>query len=133
MLVIQHLDSTLRFEKGTIGPFKSSIEEGKAPTAFIPEAHKYAKGYSKVIDGKAQVIATETIFGTPSTAHILGGCSMGEDASKGVIDSKNRVFGYKNMYVFDGSMISANPGVNPSLSITAISEMGMSHIPNKGA
>ena len=56
---------------------------------------------------------------------------MGKDAGAGVIDSENRVFGYKNMFVFDGSMMSANPGVNPSLSITAISERGMSKIPKK--
>jgi len=48
-----------------------------------------------------------------------------------VIDSNNKVFGYENMYVFDGSMISANPGVNPSLTITAISERGVSKIPVK--
>ena len=56
---------------------------------------------------------------------------MAEDKSKGVIDSDNRVFGYKNMLVCDGSMISANPGVNPSLTITAISERAMSKIPQK--
>ncbi len=56
---------------------------------------------------------------------------MGANKEEGVIDSNNRVFGYTNMYVFDGSMISANPGVNPALSITAISERGMSLIPAK--
>ncbi len=62
---------------------------------------------------------------------ILGGAIMGKDKSEGVIDKDNRVFGYENMYICDGSMISANPGVNPSLSITAISERAMSKIPNK--
>ncbi len=131
LLVMQHLDSTLRFKKGGINGIKSEMESGKAPTAFIPEAHAYAKKYAKVIKGKAQVIATETITGIPSTAHILGGACMGKDSEHGVIDSNNKVFGYSNMYVFDGSMISANPGVNPALSITAISERGMSKIPNK--
>ena len=56
---------------------------------------------------------------------------MGKDQSEGVIDKNNKVFGYKNMYVCDGSMISANPGVNPSLSITAITELAMSKIPDK--
>ena len=77
------------------------------------------------------VLATETISGIPSTAHILGGAVMGEDISKGVIDKDNKVFGYENMYVCDGSMISANPGVNPSLSITAITERAMSKILKK--
>ena len=56
---------------------------------------------------------------------------MGRDASEGVIDKDNRVFGYKNMLICDGSMISANPGVNPSLTITALSERAMSKIPPK--
>ncbi|HNL28288.1 MAG TPA: GMC family oxidoreductase, partial [bacterium] len=62
--------------------------------------------------------------------HILGGCVMGRDASEGVIDKDHRVFGYENMYVCDGSAISANPGVNPSLTITALTERAMSKIPN---
>ena len=74
---------------------------------------------------------SETITGIPSTAHILGGAVIGKDATTGVIDKNNKVFGYDNMYICDGSMISANPGVNPSLSITAISEMAMSKIRDK--
>ena len=56
---------------------------------------------------------------------------MSDGPESGVIDAENRVFGYDNMLVVDGSMISANPGVNPSLSITAIAERAMSKIPNK--
>jgi cholesterol oxidase len=56
---------------------------------------------------------------------------MGKDKNEGVVDKDNRVFGYENMYVCDGSMISANPGVNPSLSILALSERAMSRIPEK--
>ena len=66
------------------------------------------------------------------TAHILGGSCMGDSAATGVIDSSNRVFGYDNMYICDGSMISANIGVNPSLTIMALSERAMSLIPKKG-
>ena len=76
-------------------------------------------------------LSTETLFGIPTTAHILGGACMGNNAQEGVIDKDNFVFNYKNMMVCDGAMISANPGVNPSLSITAISERAMSKIPNK--
>ena len=78
------------------------------------------------------VMNTESLFGIPTTAHILGGACMGSDASEGVVDKHNKVFGYENMMVCDGSMISANPGVNPSLSITAISELAMSKIEPKG-
>ncbi len=61
--------------------------------------------------------------------HILGGSVMGRDRDAGVIDGENRLFGYENLLVCDGSMISANPGVNPSLTIAAITERAMSGIP----
>jgi len=127
LLFMQNLDSTLQFKKSWFR-MSSHISKGKAPTAFIPEAHKIAEQYAKNINGKAMTIFSETLTGIPSTAHILGGAVMGKDASEGVIDKTNKVFGYENMYVCDGSMISANPGVNPSLSITAISERAMSLI-----
>ena len=76
-------------------------------------------------------MATETLMGIPSTAHILGGCVMGADAESGVIDDRHRVFGYDDLYVIDGSAVSANPGVNPSLTITAMAERAMSFIPPK--
>lgn len=130
LLFMQHLDSTLKFRKGIFGT-KTRIEKGKAPTPFMPEAHAIAHAYSKIINAKPQVIVTETITGIPSTAHILGGACMGKTKEDGVIDSNNKVFGYENLYVFDGSVISSNPGVNPSLTITAISERGISKIPVK--
>ena len=74
-------------------------------------------------------LGSEVLTGAPATAHILGGAVMGETPASGVIDAANRVFGYANMYVCDGSAISANPGVNPSLSITALTEHAMSKIP----
>ncbi len=131
LLFMQHLDSTLQLKKGLFG-LKTRIEKGKAPTPFIPEAHRLAHIYSKIINGKPQIMVNEAFAGIPSTAHILGGACMGKSPEEGVIDSNNKIFGYENMYVFDGSMISANPGVNPSLTITAISERGMSKIPKKG-
>jgi cholesterol oxidase len=130
LLFMQHLDSTLKLRKGIFGT-KTRIEKGKAPTPFMPEAHAIAHAYSKIIHAGSQVIVTETITGIPSTAHILGGACMGKTKEDGVIDSNNKVFGYENMYIFDGSVISSNPGVNPSLTITAISERGVSKIPAK--
>ena len=76
---------------------------------------------------------TDAILGTPTTAHILGGAVMGQNELAGVIDKNCCIFGYKNMMVCDGSIISANPGVNPSLTITAISEYAMAIIPNKNS
>ena len=83
--------------------------------------------------GVAATMFTETLLGVPSTAHILGGCCMGTDASEGVIDKNHQVFGYEGMYVIDGSAMSANPGVNPSLTITALAERAMDRIPAKAA
>ncbi|MCO5247868.1 MAG: GMC oxidoreductase [Chitinophagales bacterium] len=130
LLFMQTIDSTLRFTKSSFG-MSSKIDIGKAPTSDIPEAREIANGVASIINGKPMVLSTETLFGIPTTAHILGGACMGANAETGVIDKDNKVFGYQNMYICDGSMISANPGVNPSLSITAISERAMSKIPAK--
>jgi cholesterol oxidase len=131
LLFMQTLDSTLKFKRNFFGNMTSTLSSGKKPTPFIPESIKLVKEYSKVINGVSTSFAVETLAGIPSTAHILGGAVMGEDSTKGVIDKNNNVFGYKNMLVIDGAMISANPGVNPSLTITAIAERAMSQISNK--
>jgi cholesterol oxidase len=85
------------------------------------------------IDGVEATLATETLLGTPTTAHILGGACMGATADDGVIDARHRVFGYDGLWVVDGSAVSANPGVNPSLTITALAERAMSLVPPKDA
>lgn len=130
LLFMQNLDSTLRFVRGPLG-MSSKPEEGPLPSAFLPHARDLAERFAKKANGKTEVLISETLLGIPTTAHILGGANMGADAGEGVIDKNNHVFGYQNMLVCDGSMISANPGVNPSLTITAISERAMSLIPEK--
>lgn len=130
LLFMQTINSTLRFSKSWYG-MKSRLEEGPAPTAFIPEAQDLAKKYAKIVNGKPVCLLTETIAGIPTTAHILGGCVMGRNADEGVIDKEHRVFNYENMYICDGSAVSANPGVNPALTITALAERAMSKIPDK--
>lgn len=129
LLFMQTLDSTLQFRRGKFGGMKSTVGSGKKPSPYIEESIELTKNYAKEINGKPTSFIGETIAGIPTTAHILGGAVMGEDATTGVIDKNNQVFGYQNMYVIDGSMISANPGVNPSLSITAIAEHAMASIP----
>lgn len=74
-------------------------------------------------------MVTEILFDVPGTAHILGGCPMGGARATGVVDRRNRLFGYRNMYICDGSVIAANLGVNPSLTICALTERAMSYIP----
>jgi cholesterol oxidase len=112
---------------------KSRIESGENPPTFIPEARELAERYARLVGGKPTMLLTESLFGIPLTAHILGGAVMGQNQEEGVIDRDNHVFGYKNMFICDGSMISANPGVNPALTITALSERAMSLISYKGA
>lgn len=131
LLFMQTLDSTLIFKKSKFGGLFSKVGSGKKPTAYIPESVKLTSMYQKKVNGKPSSFIAEAALGIPTTAHILGGAVMGESAQTGVIDKDNKVFGYKNMYVIDGSMISANPGVNPSLSITAIAERAMSKIAPK--
>ena len=128
LLFMQTLNNSLSFSKGWFR-MKTKLESGKAPTAFIPEARKLAKEFAKIVEGEPGALISETLLGIPTTAHILGGAVMGKDKKEGVIDKDNKVFGYKNMYVCDGSAISANPGVNPSLTITALTERAMSKIP----
>jgi len=71
----------------------------------------------------------EILFDIPGTAHCIGGCVIAESPERGVVDSRHRVFGYRNMYICDGSVLAANLGVNPSLTITALAERAMSFIP----
>ncbi len=131
LLFMQAIDSRLKLSLGRLG-LSSRLQSGSAPTPFIPEALDLARRYAAIVDGTPMVLLTETLAGIPTTAHMLGGAVMGENADEGVIDAQNRVFGYRNMYVCDGSMISANPGVNPSLTILALSERAMSRIPPSG-
>ena len=132
LLFMRTLDSTLRFTRGLFG-MGTRTETGPPPSANVPEAKELADRYAKLVNGKPMTLLTETLFNIPTTAHILGGAVMGKDRDEGVIDRDNRVFGYENLYVCDGSMISANPGVNPSLTITALAERAMSRITKNDA
>jgi len=110
---------------------KSTDGDGPLPTAAIPEATELAEEFAKEVDGYVGSILTETLFGIPTTAHILGGACMGKTRDDGVIDHQHRVFGYDGLYVVDGSAMSANPGVNPSLTIAALAERAMAFIPDE--
>lgn len=133
LLFMQTVDSTIRLKLGNITKMKTVSEKGATPSGIIPEAFDLSKKYGKIVNGIPFGNFVDVLLGTPTTAHILGGAVMGEDISNGVIDKHNQVFGYQNMFVCDGAMISANPGVNPSLSITAITEFAMSKIPTKAS
>jgi cholesterol oxidase len=137
LLVMQTHDNRmeLKLKRRWWWPFNrfltSNTAEKSVPT-FIPEANDAAKSIAKRMNGIPQSAVTEVLFNRPLTAHILGGCVIGSDPQHGVVDKHGKVFGYDNMYIVDGSIIPANLGVNPSLTITALAEYVMSHISPKG-
>jgi len=131
LLYMRTTDGTLRLRRNWRGRMVTARDEGQAPTASIPEATELAHRVGDKLDGLPFSLVTETLFDIPTTAHILGGCCMAEDAEHGVIDADHRVFGYDGLYVMDGSAVSANPGVNPSLTITAMAERAVARIPAK--
>lgn len=104
---------------------------GEKNPAWVPVGHKVAREIAKDVNGTAGAVIGEP-FGIPLTAHFLGGAVIGKDASEGVVDAYLRVFGQPGLHILDGSTLSANPGVNPSLSITAQAEWAMANWPNKG-
>jgi cholesterol oxidase len=126
-----HID--MRWTRPWFRPFgkKSLATTGPKVPTYIPAANDFAEKFAKMTGGTAMNMLTEILVDVPTTAHILGGCTMGPTPDHGVIDSRNRLFGYVNAYVCDGSAVSANLGVNPSLSITALTERSMSYLPAK--
>jgi cholesterol oxidase len=129
---MQTLDVHINMRLGRLWfwPFrKVLVTSGSKIPTFIPQANDFALKIAQMIGGTAMSMMTEVLFNIPTTAHILGGCAMAGSAAQGVVDRKNRVFGYKNMYVCDGSIVAANLGVNPSLTICALTERAMSYIP----
>jgi cholesterol oxidase len=97
----------------------------------VPAAYDAARWFEQRLRGTAYAGVTEGVLGIPSTAHILGGAVIGETPETGVVDDRNQVFGYANLLVCDGAAVPANVGVNPSLTITALSERAMTYIPVK--
>ena len=133
-LVMQTLDASLRMRlaRRWFWPFARllSSEGARIPTN-IPQANAFAERAARELGGVPITSSFEILFDLPMTAHCIGGCVMGADAERGVIDHQHRVFGYQGLYVIDGSAVGANLGVNPSLTIAALAERAMSFIPAK--
>jgi cholesterol oxidase len=130
LLFMQTKEGRLQLVRSGRG-IKTRRDSSEPVTAHVEEAHPFVERVAKKLDGTPLSGFMESLLNIPITAHILGGCSMGDSPETGVIDAQHRVFGYDGLYVVDGSAISANPGVNPSLSIAALSERAMSFIPDK--
>ena len=137
LLYMRTVDGHIKLRLGRgfrTGFFRGAVTEpgdGPPAKAWAPEATDLGERVARHLDGYPTSLLTETLLGIPTTAHILGGAPMGDSADTGAIDHRHRLFGYEGLYVIDGAAISANPGVNPSLTIAALAERAMTFIPPK--
>ena len=133
-LIMQSLPNAMQM-KLRKGMFGSKLimrnDSGQKVPSFIPIGQEALYRYAKKVNGVPHNAVTEIMFGLASTAHILGGCPMGKSKAEGVVDENFNVHGYSNFYILDGSIMPCNLGVNPSLTITALSEYAMDKIPAK--
>jgi cholesterol oxidase len=140
LLVMQTLDNSIRIfrRRRWWWPFAPLLgSEPEVKRVRIPielrQAQEATKAVARRTGGIPQNSTAEVLLNMGSTAHILGGCAVGPDPDHGVVDGQSRVYGHEGLYVVDGSAIPANLGVNPSLTITAMAEHAMSHVPPKTA
>lgn len=134
MLVMQTEDNRIRLRLGRslLTLFKRGLvsqpdEESTIPTK-IEIGHHVTRRFADKIGGIAAGSVNEALFNIPMTAHILGGCPFGRDDREGVVDLDCQIHNYPGLYVVDGAIVPANPGVNPSLTITALAEYAMSRV-----
>lgn len=137
LMIMQTEDNLMRIKLGRnlfTGYKPGLIPENdavKTAPVDIELGHKVVRSFAQKINGYAVGTIPESLLNMPMTAHVLGGCLMGKDASSGVLNENFEVHNYPGLYVVDGSVVPANPGVNPSLTITALAEYAMSRIDRK--
>jgi cholesterol oxidase len=138
LLIMQTLENRMHLRRGrsiwTL--FRKNLVSERDPNVPIPAVIEAGRDvverFAERVNG-VPWIGLNDVFGIPNTAHILGGCAIAADAERGVIDINHEAFNYPGLFVADGSAIPANLGVNPSLTITAMTERAMSRIPQKHA
>lgn len=136
LLVMQTVDAAMQLQPkrklfGRGVRLQTEQDSERPNPTFIPAAEKVTRWFAQRTGGIAQSALTESARNIPTTAHILGGAVIGASPERGVVDGANRAYGYENLLVCDGASIPANPGVNPSLTITAKAEHAMSLVPPK--
>jgi cholesterol oxidase len=137
LLIMQTLDNRMRLKLGRSSYtfFRRGLVAEPDQEHTIPSrveiGHEVTQAFAQKTGGIPQGSLGENLLNLPTTAHILGGCPFGRDAEEGVIDMNCQLHDYPGLYVVDGSIVPANPGVNPSLTITALAEYAMSRIPVK--
>src|SRR5262249_9996139 len=138
LLVMQPTDAAMRLvatpRRLSRGVKLQTEQDPERPNpTYLPAAGRATEWFAKRTGGTPQSGLTESALNIPTTAHILGGAVIGTDSGSGVVDASNRAFGYRNLMVCDGAAIPANPGVNPSLTITALAEHAMAAVPPSAA
>ncbi|MBS1240712.1 MAG: oxidoreductase [Gemmatimonadetes bacterium] len=140
ILVMQTEDSFLRFRSGrsVLTLFRKQVvsepDPDSPPASPIALGHKVTRAFAERTGGVAAASISEGLLGVPMTAHLLGGCPFGRNAEEGVVDVECQLHNYPGLYAVDGSIVPGNPGVNPSLTITAMAEYAMSRVsPKPGA
>jgi cholesterol oxidase len=134
LLVMQHADNRMRFQIGRSAYtlFRRGMVAEKEPGyeigAQVQGSHELTREFAKRANGIALGSVGENLLNLPTTAHILGGAPIGKNADEGVVDENFEIHNYKGLYIIDGSIMPANPGVNPSLTIAALAEYALSKI-----
>jgi cholesterol oxidase len=134
LLVMQSLDTAMRLRprRRLVGRgvrLQTEQDPARPNPTYLPAAEAAAQWFADRTGGIPQSGLSESTLNIPLTAHILGGAVIGASADTGVVDADCRAFGYRNLLVCDGAAVPANPGVNPSLTITALAERTMSRVP----
>ncbi len=130
LLVMQSLDNSLTSFRRW-GALKTRQGTGQPNPTWIPMAHEIGRRFGEKVDGDVHGLVMD-VFNIPATAHYIGGCVIGEEPETGVVDPYQRIFGHPGLHIADGSAVTANLGVNPSLTITAQAERAMAFWPNNG-
>jgi len=137
LLVMQHADNRMRLQIGRSGftlfrrAMVAETEPGYEIGAQVKGSHELTRDFAARINGIPLGSIGENLLNLPTTAHVLGGAPMGKNAEEGVVDENFALHNYEGLYIIDGSIMPANPGVNPSLTITALAEYAMSKITPK--
>ena len=137
LLVMQHADNRMRFQIGRSGftLFRRAMVAEKEPgyeiSAQVKGSHELTRDFAARTNGIALGSIGENLLNLPTTAHILGGTPMGKNGEEGVVDENFEVHHYPGLFIIDGSIMPANPGVNPALTISALAEYAMSKIRTK--
>jgi cholesterol oxidase len=137
LLVMQTEDNFVRMRPGRDiftffrrGLVTSIAQDNPIPT-HIDIGHRVTRSFAERVNGIPASSVNESLLNIPMTAHILGGVPFGRDAEEGVVGLDCQVHNYPGLFVADGAIMPANPGVNPSLTITAMAEYAMSFVPPK--